>query len=548
MKQLKDKLYIIFVIFFLICAGIFQYFDASLQPFWKNLFSMLANFIFFCLIIAWTLYVKYRLVQRFVRVNMMICSFLILFWLTIRFIKYDFFPDDSTAARYLWYLYYVPQCLIPIFGIISMFGIEQKDNKRVPLKNYLLFVPSIILIILILTNDLHELAFSFPNGINNFHEKYNHEIIYYITIGWIILTTFLFIVILSVKCHTATCKKRVWVPILTFIMGLTICILGFILNFQSFKIPELLSMTFIAIFESCVWIGLIPTNKNYNLYFSNSHTSAVLVDNQNKIIYKSNNTLNFTPKQINECTDKQVNINKNIILKSAKILGGRVLWLEYIKTINEYNKKLEEINELLSEENEILKAENELNEKKIKVEEQNKIYDYINNLINEDVKLVKSYISKPNLTIAELKFCSFLTAYIKRKSNLALLSKRNNLISLSELALSIKECLYYLNDCDVLTSLISYDDCDLGSEQTILILTIFKACIMDAYPTINACLIHITVNKVEVHIRIVMDNANKIPDPTLFNQELTKNNGKLNVTTNDETTYVTLTFKRGDEK
>ena len=51
--------------------------------------------------------------------------------------------------------------------------------------------------------------------------------------------------------------------------------------------PELLCFTFIAIFESCVRIGLIPSNENYEKYFAMSSVSSVITDEELNPVFRT---------------------------------------------------------------------------------------------------------------------------------------------------------------------------------------------------------------------------------------------------------------------
>ena len=95
-------------------------------------------------------------------------------WLLLRYIKYYFFASYETASRYLWYLYYIPQCLVPPLAWIATMGLTRKNSNAIGKYIYLALVPAVVLILLILTNDLHQTAFVFKENFANFETDYKH--------------------------------------------------------------------------------------------------------------------------------------------------------------------------------------------------------------------------------------------------------------------------------------------------------------------------------------------------------------------------------------
>ena len=146
---------------FFILAGIFQYFDEYLPMLLAKIVNLCANLIFFLLVFIWGYTIDNRIVKKSIKIKLLIIVALIILWLLIRYIKYECFFDNEIASRYLWYLYYIPQCLVPCIALIAVLEFRKNAYSKINKCIYVIFIPSIILIGLILTNDLHQLAFSF---------------------------------------------------------------------------------------------------------------------------------------------------------------------------------------------------------------------------------------------------------------------------------------------------------------------------------------------------------------------------------------------------
>ena len=73
---------------------------------------------------------------------------------------------------------------------------------------------TIILVILVLTNDLHQLVFRFHPGFADWDSDYTRAPVLYIVYGWIVLLFIDAICILFSRCRVSTSRKLVWVPML----------------------------------------------------------------------------------------------------------------------------------------------------------------------------------------------------------------------------------------------------------------------------------------------------------------------------------------------
>ena len=146
------------IIPYIVCAGLFalagilQYIDNEVTIFWDKLLSLVINLIFFLLIFIWGNSAKNRIVQKSTRRLLIAVAVLMFLWLLLRYIKYYFFASYETASRYLWYLYYIPQCLVPPLAWIAAMGLTRKSSRSVCKCLYLVLVPAVVLILLILTN------------------------------------------------------------------------------------------------------------------------------------------------------------------------------------------------------------------------------------------------------------------------------------------------------------------------------------------------------------------------------------------------------------
>ena len=113
----------------------------------------------------WIFQLKRRLLQPEVRRNLIMVALLLVFWMVIRSLKYDFLPDMGIAARYAWYMYYIPQTFCVLLMFLSVLYIGVPYNGSISRFWKLLWIPAFLIVAGIMTNDIHQLAFYFPEGL-----------------------------------------------------------------------------------------------------------------------------------------------------------------------------------------------------------------------------------------------------------------------------------------------------------------------------------------------------------------------------------------------
>ena len=123
--------------------------------------SLLRSFIYIGLMTWWGVSIRQRIVQTQARQYLMAIALLCVFWLDARTVKF-FFAASPAAIRCLWYSYYFPMLFIPLLSVLVALSLGKPENYRLPRWTNLLYIPPSALLLLVLTNDLHQLVFAFP--------------------------------------------------------------------------------------------------------------------------------------------------------------------------------------------------------------------------------------------------------------------------------------------------------------------------------------------------------------------------------------------------
>ena len=487
------------------------------------------------------------MVRKDLRAYFLTVAVLILFFLVVRMIRYGLTKDTDALSRYLWYAYYVPQMFIPPTILLAAFSIESKKGKPLAKAWYLLYLPAVILLLLIFTNDAHEWAFAlnFENGFS-----YEHRTVFYFALAWEIAVTFTSLIVLILKCGISACRRKTWIPVTVFIVCVAVSTVCFLTDTPAFKIPELLCFTCIVMIESCIAIGLIPSNDEYENYFYRSAYSAVITDENLSVIYDSEKSI-FTDKNLlGRAAKSPVMIDENTRLSAEKIHGGYTFRIEDLSKVNEINAALSETNERLSEENYIIEAENELKEQKAQIAEQNKLYAKMDEVTCEELKRLDALLSdmyhKTQLNSTEyidkMRFACILAAYIKRRSNLVMLAEKQENIDVGELSLAIKESLGFLS----LTGAECTFDCAVSgkihSKNAGVFYDFFQACIANYEGLPSAVIVRLSKRGDHLVLRIECDNKTEE-----ISEKIKSKFEEYNVTiqTDDEEVYYSLTLPEG---
>ena len=182
-----------------------------------------------------------------------------------------------------------------------------------------------------------------------------------------------------------------------------------------------------------------------------------LADKNGKIILASEGGPDVSPQMIDWALGTPLFIDEDTLMESAAIQGGKAFWFVDLSDFNALKKHLIELNEEILNENEILKANNALKKNMVQVEEQREIRDHLQRQLKPQFDQLRNILMNlpedENAFEIKLKHACFIDAYIKRYSNLFLLTKNKKLLDLDELRLAFSESLDYLSLSKVKTSL-----------------------------------------------------------------------------------------------
>ena len=105
--------------------------------------GILRSLIYIALYIGWGISVSKRIIQVQVRHYLILVPCLMVFWFVIRSTNY-FFTADVVIDRYLWYWYYLPMLLIPLFSLFVAISLGKPANAKLSKTALLLlYIPTL---------------------------------------------------------------------------------------------------------------------------------------------------------------------------------------------------------------------------------------------------------------------------------------------------------------------------------------------------------------------------------------------------------------------
>lgn len=492
-------------------------------------FELSSNIVFSIAIVVWVMNAQRRIVNRRVRLGMLIIGAMMLFWIILRGCKYVFFMPSDTAGRYLWYLYYIPMTGIPLISFHASLRMRTSANAHFNHKVRWLYLPWALLVLGILTNDFHQQAFIFYNGIANWETEYLHGWLYVTAVLWVfVLLIANFIFMLGV-CTLTIGRKYAFIPLIAPIVSL-----GYFMSYPRLanfmQLPEMFCFMMMGFWEGCIQIGFIPSSSGHLEFLEHSGLPIQLVNNKDRVVYKSKGS-EVWPEGYRQSASRSA----DFILHQHPIPGGHVYWEQDISRINRLEEKLQETNQRLSEESDLLQAENRLKEELAQITVQNRIYERIEKSVTAQSerieKLVEGAMANPDLFAVNMSLASFYTVYIKRKANLALHANQNSTLSVQELMMSIRESLDYLAHCGVACAVDGNSDAFVDSTTIIKIYDTFESAVEAALPGLSGLMVRVEESDEALTLRMTMEHPTTISPA----QE---------VTVEDDTAYIKFSFRK----
>ncbi len=407
--------------------------------------------IYIGLFSAWGVSVRNRIIQPQIRRYLTGVAVLMVFWILARTAKYSIVPPElePDLPRYLWYLYYLPIIFIPLLGVLIALTLGKSDEYRLPKTATLLFIPAALLFLLTATNDFHNIVFTFPEGEPHTAENGSHAAGYWLVVCWVLGCTLTALTVMLLKCRLPRSKKILLLPFFpvaaAVIYGITYLLKLPWVRIIAGDMTVAFCLLIAAVFESCIQCGLIRSNTHYRELFDASKTGMMITDREYNVILSSKGAQGVSKEILRSAENGSVTLPNGFRISSAPIRGGRAVWAEDMSPLLAVLEELSDVKESLTDSNELLSEEYALKEKEARIAELDRLYDIIGRDTSGQIELMVKLIDAFESTASEeerVKLLGKMTvigAYLKRRSNLILISDKELFLEARELQLAFSE-------------------------------------------------------------------------------------------------------------
>lgn len=400
----------------------------------------------------------YSLDRRIIQPQTLHClrltAALMLLWLILRTLKYEF-VTDLTVARYIWYLYYLPMLFIPLLGVYIALSLGKSEKFRLTGRIGALAIIPAVLFLLVITNDLHQQMFAFSGGVpgGQDNSSFSHRPLYYACFGWMIACMVFALVRLLNKSRIPGSGKRKLAP---FVTGCITVLYGFLylsglpaVRWWFGDMNVMFCLLFAAIYESCIRCRMIQSNTGYVELFEATTLAACIADSSGNIVLRSR-----AADEDMVCPKNGLQIIRpdGIRISSAPISGGYAVWQDNVRPLTELRARLSENKAKIKNNKEKLQEAYLIQKKLNELTEKNRIYDELETKYGKQIARIGQLLkqcegAEPAEIQNLLKRIILLGTYIKRGANLYFLSLEYELLPQQELRLTIDEAVRVMTVC-----------------------------------------------------------------------------------------------------
>ena len=420
---------------------------ASRHIFHSPVVNHLRSGIYVFLFSAWCYSLRIRIVQTQVRRYLVAISALMVLWLLLRSIKFSI--ENTDAERWLWYFYYFPMLFIPMLSAFVSQSLGKGEDFRLPRWTKLLYLPTLLLLLLVLTNDLHQQVFSFPSGVLS-DQEYRYESGYFFVLAWEALCAGFAFLSMVKNCRIPRSRRIRWLPLVPLALSLAYAY-AYVKKVHwvwvlAGDMTVSQCLIFASILECCIQCGLIQSNLGYDELFEATSLPVQITDSAFCPQYVSVAMQGALPQsELRQMQQDTAHLGDDTLLKRHKLRCGWVFWKEDISALNQIRKELELTRDELRDTGDVLAAENAQRARWLKLTEENRLYDMMEAQTARQIAMLRDLLAELQKTEDSgrarhlLGQVIIIGTYIKRRSNLIFVGVQRGAISAQELRLCLNE-------------------------------------------------------------------------------------------------------------
>lgn len=397
-------------------------------------------------ILLWKGTVSHRMIRRDIRRAVGALSWLMVGWLLLRLFKYQL-PQEGALCRMCWYGYYLFQLALPVALLyLTVISDRPEGEKHLLRPLWPPLVVYVLSVLLVMTNDLHQMVFRFVPG-GNWVSDYHYGPGY----GIVMVFSLLFLVsalwnLLRKGYRIHSWRGRI-LPLL-FCGVLLVYLAAYIkrvpLAWESDLTVNICILS-VLFFEAVLHGGLIPVNTQYQRLFASAPISLTLLDEKGRTVLSSPGTRPISRsvwKRLNTDIQQPLLRDRDTQFHAVPIRGGMAVWQEDLSQLNRLRREIQDMQTRLEAANALLREEGEVKKRLLAAETNRALFEQLDQDMERRITSLAHLIE----TLPEAEHSRNLTAYItlclchiKRRMNLFFLARQGESLPGDELGMYMDE-------------------------------------------------------------------------------------------------------------
>lgn len=449
-------------------------------------------------VMIWAMSIQFRIIQNRVRHCLLLIAGMLIMYLIFQVERYNLIRDNALLMRNVWYWYYVPMIWIPLLFYFISQRINSVETRFISATNILLIILGGVLSALFVTNDLHHGAFVLSDMLIP-DKDYRYGPVFTSFVIYMVVLYFVSIFNIIRKNQLITIKHLGWLPLLISLVGVAGIVMAEALDLlkingiRIWNLTEWYAFIVIGILESCILIGLIPSNSGYMNLIKTMSVPIEFRQKDGKRVITSKNDYSDS---------------KNMSVNTFPILGGNITWAVDMSRLYQLNEQLEAAAEQLLNRNNYLQTKNNTKEEQETLNYRNRVYDKITEIVLPQLIKIEEMLADPNPKNVDrnLPYIAVLNTYIKRRCNMELLKEDMEKLPLAELKLAISESASYLQLCNIETAVVGSDEGEYPADELIGAYEHFESVVEKRLSSSSSIMVVIAGDEGSITTRIMVDD------------------------------------------
>jgi hypothetical protein len=407
--------------------------------------------IYIAIVVLWLATIIYRSLNDSVKRAAMIAGAILLGWICVRLIKYQFVFADIWN-RHLMYAYYPFQLALPLVLLWLAWAIDKPGDAKLSMPNWLkiTIVVNAVIAVLVLTNELHYLVFPIAGLTPSGSVQHGYGIGHYFVLAGSVLPVLAALIILF-KNNRENTRKSGLLFTLAFVLLLAAYGYGYInripIAWESDRTMVIGLFTLIFT-EVLIRAGVIPVNTKYNALFANSPLGVSITDKDRQTVWASATVPHDSARNQEVFAQALASFpipaqqDENTLLFATDITGGYVQWQEDISDLNRLHQEIASSVEKLTAANTMLSEEESIKRAALEETEKTKIMEQLEAEIPEHItklSVMIEHLESQEDNPSAVARIILLLCYVKRRCGLFFREKEAAAIPHYELSLYLDE-------------------------------------------------------------------------------------------------------------